>query len=102
MRLYVTPFPGTAEWVPITSGSAYDGPGHWSPDSNRIYFLSNRDGFSCLWEQRLDSLKRPIGEPSPVRHFHSAARYAYLYFSVSRNYIVLTIQERTGNIWLAK
>ena len=36
----------------------------WSPDGNLLYFLSERDGFRCIWGQKLDpASKRPLGAP---------------------------------------
>ena len=79
-RLTVAPFRGAAEipefqWIPVTDGTAYDMRPRWSPDGNLIYFNSNRDGFQCLWAQRLDPVtKRPAGATINVYHFHSARR----------------------------
>ena len=73
----VAPFRGAAEipesqWIPV-NGSAYDRQPRWSPDGNLIYFHSNRDGFQCLWWQRLDPVtKRPAGAAFNVYHIHSA------------------------------
>jgi len=44
----------------------------WSPDGNLLYFISERDGFVCLWAQRLDpATKHPQGAAFPIRHFHT-------------------------------
>ena len=74
-RLMVTPFRGAAEipesqWIPVTDGSSWDRRPRWSPDGNLIYFNSIRDGFQCLWAQRLDPVtKRPAGETFSVTIF---------------------------------
>jgi hypothetical protein len=49
----------------------------WSPDGALLYFLSERDGFRCLWAQRLEpTAKTPFGPAVPVHHFHSRAPLA--------------------------
>jgi Tol biopolymer transport system component len=36
--------------------------GLWSPDGKLIYDISNRDGYPCIWAQRLDAAtKRRVG-----------------------------------------
>ena len=57
-RIYVTRFRGmerldASEWIPITAGDLSDDKPRWSPDGNLMYFTSNRDGFMCIWAQRL-------------------------------------------------
>jgi len=41
------------EWIPVTAMKAGADKPRWSPDGNLIYFISNRDGFFCLWAQRV-------------------------------------------------
>jgi serine/threonine protein kinase len=112
-RIYVTPFKGlnrieTADWIQITSGELSDDKPRWSPDGNLMYFTSERDGFMCLWAQRLDrETKRPVGPPFDVHHFHMSRRslanvgLGPLETSVARNAIVFNMGEVTGNIWRA-
>ena len=74
--IYVTTFSGghvggLDNWIPVTDGSHMDREVKWSPDGGVLYFLSERDGFRCIWAERLDRLtKRPSGDPFPVFHFH--------------------------------
>jgi Tol biopolymer transport system component len=80
----------------------------WSPDGNWLYGFDERDGFSCLYSQRLDpKTKQPAGPPQPVHHFHTARRSviedpAWRGGSVARDKIVITVVELTGNIWMAE
>ena len=71
-----------------------------------VYFLSKRDGFECIWAQHLDRItKRPAGPPFDVAHFHSArhkVQEAGFGPGVSRDLLVFTLQNSTGNIWSAK
>lgn len=98
-----------SEWVPITSGEYSDFLSEFSPDGKVVYFMSQRDGFGCLWAQRLEpASKRPSGPPIAVHHFHSArrspgsVRAGQRGMSISRKMLVSTIEERTGNIWMAE
>jgi eukaryotic-like serine/threonine-protein kinase len=113
-QIFVAPLHGwhagpESSWVSITDGSTPDRNAVWSPDGNLLYFLSERDGFRCFWAQHLDPVtKRPRGESFAVQHFHQAQRsfdpndFVGLPLSVGSNEIVFQMQERTGNIWLAK
>lgn len=101
--------PAEDEWISVTDGSAYDDKPRWSPDGRMIYFTSDRDGFRCLWAQRLDPMtKHPVGPPLDVKHFHTARRSLLntgvirLEISVARDKIVFNMGEITGNIWLAR
>ncbi|HYM10748.1 MAG TPA: protein kinase [Bryobacterales bacterium] len=101
---------GQAEWIPITDGSGLDRNAVWSPDGNLLYFLSERDGFRCFWAQHLDpATKRPAGPPLAVYHFHQARRslmpaqeVSRIGLSVTRDKIIFSMAETTGNIWLAR
>ena len=96
-------------WVPVTDDRGWDDKPRWSPDGNLIYFTSERDGFVCLWAQRLDpGSKKPIGAPLDIYHFHGARRsmmnvgYATLEISVAPDKIILNLGEFTGNVWMTK
>src|SRR4029077_17603202 len=98
-----------ADWIPISSGEFWDDKPRWSPDGSLLYFTSTRDGFLCVWCQRLDPVSRqPAGPPFDVFHFHNAGRsmmnvgLAALEPSVARDRIVLNLGEITGNIWLGE
>jgi Tol biopolymer transport system component len=57
-RVWIAPFkdgssPEAHEWVSVTSGEHWDDKPVWSHDGNVMYFTSLRDGFHCLWAQRL-------------------------------------------------
>jgi eukaryotic-like serine/threonine-protein kinase len=109
-RIFIAPFRGAvavpeSEWIPITNGQAIDRYTWWSPDGNLLYFISERDGFVCLWAQRLDpETKHPRGAAFPIRHFHAARRLLgdapAIGMSVGAGRLVFSMTEQTGNIWM--
>jgi len=113
-RIFIAPFrrgpaPGPKEWIAATDGEAWDDKPQWDASGNALYFYSERDGFGCIWNQRLDPAgKRPIGGPSPVYHFHTnRLSLIHMYapsrdLSVTRDSIVFNLTEITGNIWMAR
>jgi WD40-like Beta Propeller Repeat len=60
-------------WVAVTDGRfSYDKP-QFSPDGNTIYFTSTRDGYLCIWAQRLNpTTKHPLGPPIAYEHFRNS------------------------------
>ena len=113
--IYVTPFHdgnvgGEETWIAVTDGSHMDREAQWSPDGGLLYFLSERDGFRCIWAQRLDrKTKHAAGEPFPVYHFHHSQQSltglgspGKVGLSVTRDGLLFSLAETTGNIWMAK
>jgi Tol biopolymer transport system component len=113
-RIYVARFgtgaaPPLAEWTAITGDQFVETTPLWSPDGNRLYFSSNRDGFPCIWSVPLVPVsKRPVGPPVPVAHFHNATQrmgnvgLTRRGMSVARDRIVFPLVERTGNLWVMR
>jgi eukaryotic-like serine/threonine-protein kinase len=94
-------------WIPLVEDAdGLDKP-TWSQDGATLYFLSHRDGFRCIWSQRVhpDS-KQPVGAPTPVRHFHDAALSLanvpldLLEIAVTPKFLLVNIGELSGNIWI--
>ena len=112
LRVFVAPFeadrpPAEKDWIGVTGEHRHDKP-EWSPDGNLLYFTSDRDGFQCIWAQRLTSAKQPVGPPLEIYHSHSARRSLTnvgvkpLELAVGPDKLVFTQGEITGNIWMAK
>ncbi len=107
-QIYVAPFRGSAirdgEWIPITREGGRNSA--WSPDGGVLYFHSNRDGFPCIWSQKLDAARRPVGSAQAVLHLHSVAFGTYLlnpvdfHISVARDRLVLNLTKETANLWV--
>jgi Tol biopolymer transport system component len=95
-------------WVQITEGKHSDGHPKFSPDDSLVYFVSNRDGFQCLWARRVDpATKVPQTDAFPVFHSHDPAlsmsnldNRAQLGLAMTKDRIYLCLGERKGNIWL--
>ena len=116
-RIFIAPFDTallerSRSWIAVTESSTKDLIPAWSPDGNLLYLLSARDGFRCIWAQRLDpAVKRPGGRPFAVRHFHRL-RHSLLQtissppeavgLSVARDRLYFSVDDMTGNIWIAK
>jgi Tol biopolymer transport system component/DNA-binding winged helix-turn-helix (wHTH) protein len=101
---------GEAEWIAVTDGRSDDDKPQFSADGNTVYFTSLRDGYDCIWAQRLDPVtKHPIGQPLAFEHFHNAAgrafsvqRYIQSDLSVARDKIVIDLAQIHGDIWMAQ
>ncbi|MBZ5592506.1 MAG: hypothetical protein LAP39_09740 [Acidobacteriia bacterium] len=113
--IYVTPFRDGAmgapeSWIAVTDGNQMDREAQWSPDGGLLTFLSERDGFRCIWGQRLDrETKHPEGAPFPVYHFHhtqqslsSLGSPGKVGLSVTDGGLLFSMAETTGNIWIAR
>ena len=113
-RVWVAPFrdrstPAPGEWIAVTTGEHWDDKPRWSPDDNLVYFTSLRDGFPCLWAQRLrPDTKQPIGAAFAVYHAHSArlslnnTGFLGLEMAVVRDQLFINLGELSGNIWTTR
>ena len=113
-QVFVVPLDGVlpvprSRWIEVTDGSSEEMEPAWSPTGDLLYFLSDRDGFRCIWARRLNGAdKRPAGEAFAVRHFHRARRSlrrmtsttGLIGLSVAPGRAVFSFGELTGNIWL--
>jgi len=92
------PVPESA-WITIAEVGAADW-ANWSPDEKTLYFTSPRDGYNCLWGQRIDaSSRQPFGEAFAVQHFHGRVSYGNGGWSAVGGRIGLALVETTGSIW---
>jgi hypothetical protein len=99
------PAPET-EWIAIADRQGWSNKPRWSPDGNLVYFVSRRDGYYCLWAQRVSlRTRQPLEAPLNVAHFHQShlsmmnVAEAPLEISVAKDKIVFNLSELTGNIW---
>ena len=97
------------DWIQIADGSTWNGLPRWSPNGNLLYITSERDGFRCIWVQRLEAAtKRPLGVATPVYHSHRAnlslmnAGTGGYRLSVTRDKLIFNMGEISGNIWMVE
>jgi Tol biopolymer transport system component len=97
---------GESEWIQVTDGTGIEAAPWWSPDRGILYFLSQRDGFQCVWAQHLDkTTQRPAGAPFDVAHFHgSRHKISETGYGpgIAPDKLVFTLSDSTGNIWTAR
>jgi DNA-binding winged helix-turn-helix (wHTH) protein/Tol biopolymer transport system component len=96
-----------AEWIAVTDGTHSDDKPQFSADGNTVYFTSTRDGYLCIWAQRLDPVsKHPLGSPFAFEHFHNSAGHdASLQqiasdLSVARDKVLINLPEIHSAIWM--
>jgi Tol biopolymer transport system component len=93
------PIPESA-WLTIAEAEP-DDYANWSPDGNTLYYTSSRDGYSCLWAQRIAaSSRQPVGEAFAVQHFHGRLSFNHGGWSAAAGRIAIPLVERTGNLWM--
>jgi Tol biopolymer transport system component len=101
------------QWIPITDGQAEELEPAWSADGSVIYYLSDRDGFRCVWARRIDAAGKPAGDAFEAAPFHSArlslrrrpgAREStgLTGLSAAPGRLVFAMSEATGDIWLVE
>ena len=76
----------------------------WSPNGQILYFVSERDGFACVWARRMDpATQKPQGPSFPVFHLHGASlgmRAGDRFLAVAKDKLAFSAEERTGSIWM--
>jgi len=100
---------GEAEWIAVTDGKHGDDKPQFSADGNTVYFTSTRNGYLCIWAQRLDPVtKHPVGSPFAYEHFHSSAGRAAVLnqqradLSVARDKILINLPQVHSEIWMTE
>lgn len=110
-QIFAVQFPktlgkATGKWIPISEPSVWSDRPKWSPNGKAVFYLSTRDGFSCVWGQHFDPRTgKTLGSPFAVMHYHnlrlSPARIAPQWFdlSVAGDSIYLNVGEETASLW---
>jgi eukaryotic-like serine/threonine-protein kinase len=100
---------GEAEWIAVTDGKNSDDKPQFSADGNTVYFTSTRDGYLCIWAQRLNPVtKHPIGPPFAFEHFHNSAGHdavlnqGFCDLSVARDRILINLPLVDPAVWMAQ
>jgi eukaryotic-like serine/threonine-protein kinase len=74
----------------------------WSPDGQLLYFISERDGFRCVWAVRVERDGKPLAAPVAVLHSHvspSLMGWAFPTIAVTPNRLYYLAGEYKGDIW---
>jgi Tol biopolymer transport system component len=111
VAIYISPLsqspPPEKDWILLFEDDHFLGSPAWSPDGNRLYYLSERDGFCCVWVQILDpQSKKPAGDAQSVYHAHQS-RFRLNFppgngtLAVAKDKLAIWAGEATGNIYIA-
>jgi len=111
-QVFAVRFPENAsmpvgEWIPITSETEFSGRPRWSGDGKTIFYLSTRDGFSCVWGQHFDPQSgRTTSSPFAIIHYHNPRFSPHVVveraFSLSAagDSIYLNVGEINSSVWI--
>jgi WD40-like Beta Propeller Repeat len=103
--LYVIPALGGA-WIRVTDGRHWDDKPRWSPDGKTIYFVSSRSGVNSVWGIRFDSTNgKPVGDAFRVTVLENPGLMIpdvipLAELSLTQDKLVLTMEDRSGSIWM--
>jgi Tol biopolymer transport system component len=98
-----------AEWIAVTDGRYSDDKPQFSLDGNTLYFTSTRDGYLCIWSQKLNpATKQPLGPPVAYEHFHNSSGHLATSpqlqwasdLTVARDKILINLPEIHTDIWM--
>jgi len=96
------------EWISISDGQTSEREPVWSADGRRLFFISDRDGFRCIWVRDIDpETGRPSGPAVAVAHFHHTrellrgplASPGSIGFTATAKALVFTVARTIGDIW---
>jgi Tol biopolymer transport system component len=96
------------EWVSISDGETSDREPAWSADGRRLFFISDRDGFRCIWARDIDpETGRPSGPAVAIAHFHHTrellrgpmASTGSIGLTATAKALVFTVARSIGDIW---
>jgi Tol biopolymer transport system component len=96
------------EWISISTTVSKDREPTWSADGKRVFFISDRDGFWCIWARDIDpETGRPVGDEVEIAHFHHArellrgprAGAGSIGLAATANSLFFTVERSAGNLW---
>lgn len=100
---------GKAEgrWIPIPDAGSSPQHPRWSGDGRTIFYISNSDGFSCIYGQAFSAESGDgVGSPFAVQHFHNQRASIENVFaralnlSVDGDSIYFNLGEQSSTIWI--
>jgi hypothetical protein len=91
------PVPESA-WIAIAEARTGDYP-NCSRDGDTLCFTSGRDGYNCLWGQRIEPIShRPVSEAFAVQHLHGRVSFGHSGWSAAGGRIGLALVEAIGDV----
>ena len=90
------------DWISVAEDRNFIGSPKWSPDGRLLYYVSNRDSFSCVWAQPFSAGAKTFGKPAHVYHDRAfpslkASPGRNMAITADRLYLMLATTE--SNIW---
>jgi len=73
----------------------------WSPDGKVLYYLSQRDGFKCVWAQPIAPDGTPAGAPVAALHLHPGGGRmgGPLNVAVAKGQLFVLKTQLRGDVW---
>jgi Tol biopolymer transport system component len=111
-QLFVAPYAGgavdTRHAQTIAGAEHWNDKPRWTADGRAVVYVSDRDGFTCIWKQQVSPAIGIVGSPQAVVHFHreqlSPAHLSRVAFdlSVSHDSVLYNAGDLRSNIWIAR
>ena len=112
-RMYIVrlnPQTGDVEssWIPVPVGDGVPWHPRWSGDGKTIFYVSNADGFSCVYGLSFNASTKKFGTPFDVAHFHNQRASIdnvlpqVFNLSTTGDTIYLNLGEQSSTIQLGK
>lgn len=92
-------------WTKLAEDRNYIGSPAWSSDGKTLYYGSTRDGFVCVWAQRIAGEGKPLGEPFAAFHNHSSPDmkfYSIIPMTAAPGRLYMMLVDFKGDLWSLK
>jgi serine/threonine protein kinase len=89
-------------WTKIDEDGNYIGSPAWSRDGKILYYGSNRDGFICIWAQRIGADGKPSGEPFAAFHNHTPPDmklFGVCWMRAAPDRLYMMLSDFKGDLW---
>jgi serine/threonine protein kinase len=98
--------PTAAEaWTELDEDRNFIGSPTWSSDGKILYYGSKRDGFICVWAQRITDDGKPSGRPFTAFHDHASPdmkHYGVCHVTAAPGRLYMMLGEVKGDLWSLK
>jgi hypothetical protein len=111
-QLFVAPYASgavdTRRAQTIAGAEHWNDKPRWTADGRAVVYVSDRDGFTCIWKQQVSPALGLVGSPQAVVHFHreqlSPVHLSRVAFdlSVSHDSVLYNAGDLRANIWIAR